>query len=142
MPDFILLHCRKRKFNLRAIFEKHKPECRLLNIKPAVNLPERDSTIKFTNLQKIVPVPFVIYVDLEALLILIQNWTPNNDLSYTLKTHKHESCSYGYKVVCSENDKFSTPFKMFRGKDSIYKFFDALFEEEKVINEHMKKFPP
>ena len=57
-----------------------------------------------------------------------------------LKTHKHEACSYGYKVVCSENDKYSKPFKMFRGEDSIYKFFEALFEEEKEINEYMKKF--
>ena len=29
---------------------------------------------------------------------------------------------------------------MFRGEDSIYKFFEALFEEEKEINEYMKKF--
>ena len=29
---------------------------------------------------------------------------------------------------------------MFRGKDSIYEFFEALFEEEKEINEHIKKF--
>src|SRR5271165_6576199 len=29
---------------------------------------------------------------------------------------------------------------MFRGEDSIYKFFEALFEEEKQINEYMKTF--
>jgi len=28
---------------------------------------------------------------------------------------------------------------MFRGEDSVYKFFEALFEEEKEINEHIKK---
>src|SRR5271169_421224 len=46
----------------------------------------------------------------------------------------------GYKVVCSENDKYSKPYKMFRGVGNIYKFFKALFEEEKEIDKYMKKF--
>jgi len=118
-------------FSSKDILESHKPNCMLVNGKQAVDLPKKDSKIKFTNLQRLVPVPFVIYADLEALLIPVQNCTPNNDKSYTLKTHKHEACSYGYKVVCSENDKFSKPFKKFRGEDNVYKFFEALFEEER-----------
>ena len=127
-------------FSSSEILERHKQDCMLVNGKQAVDLPEINSKIKFSNLKNLVPVPFVIYADLEALLIPIQSRTADNAASYTLKTHKHEACSYGYKVVCCENDKFSKPFKMFRGEDSVYKFFEALFEEEKEIQQHMKKF--
>ena len=57
-----------------------------------------------------------------------------DDESYTIKTHEHKTCSYGYKVVCYENDKYSKPYKMFRGKDAVYDFFEALFEEELEID--------
>src|SRR5271165_1699195 len=127
-------------FSSQEILERHKPNCMLVNGKQAVDLPKEGSKVKFNKLQRLVPVPFVIYADLEALLIPIQNCAPDNSASYTLHTQKHEACSYGYKVVCSANDKYSKPFKMFRGEDSIYKFFEALFEEEKEINEYMKTF--
>ena len=127
-------------FTTTEKLEKHKLDCLTINETQAVELPKKDSIIEFINRQKLVPVPFVIYADLEALLVPIQNCSPNSNASYTLKTHKHEACSYGYKIVCSENDKYSKPFKMFRGKDSIYKFFESLFEEEQEINKYMKKF--
>ena len=127
-------------FSSEEILERHKPNCMLVNGKQAVDLPKEGSKVKFNHLQRLVPVPFVIYADLEALLVPIENCTPNNNASYTVKTHKHEACSYGYKVVCSENDKYSKPFQMFRGEGSVYKFFEALFEEEKEINEYMKRF--
>jgi hypothetical protein len=72
--------------------------------------------LEFKSLQKSLSVSFVIYADFEALL---QKLTENekkkeNDTSkesYTIKTHEHITCSYGYKVVCCENDKYSKPYK-------------------------------
>jgi hypothetical protein len=58
----------------------------------------------------------------------------------TIKTHEHEACSYGYKVVCHENDKYTKPLKTFRGEDAVYKFFEALFEEELEIHRYMEEF--
>ena len=65
----------------------------LLSGMKAVNIPKRDSTIKFTSLPKIVPVPFVIYDDLEHYLFQYKT-TPNHGTSYTLKTHKHPDTYY------------------------------------------------
>jgi len=114
--------------------------CITINGVQAVELPKVGSELHFNSLQKTLSKPFVIYADIEALLIPIKNEKQNLNNSYTIHTQKHEACSIGFKVVCSENGKFSKPFKMFRGKDAIPKFFESLFEEEKEIIEHMKTF--
>ena len=58
----------------------------------------------------------------------------------TEKLQKHIACSYGYKVVCCYDDRMSKPFKMYRGLDSVNKFFTDMFEEEKEILEKLKEF--
>ena len=63
----------------------------------------------------------------------------NSTESYTIKTHEHK-CSYAYKFVCFENDKYSKPVNTYRGKDAVYKFFEDMFEEEKQIDEYMREF--
>jgi Recombination endonuclease VII len=114
----------------------------IINGVQAIELPKEGTKVEFKSLNKTIPVPFVIYADLEALLIELHNKNEkkNDKKSYTLKTHEHKTCSYGYKVVCHENDKYSKPFKMYRGKDAIYKFFEDLFEEEKQIDQYMREF--
>ena len=111
-----------------------------INGEQAVELPEPKTILSFSSIQNSVPCPFVIYADIEALLLALGYEEQDPDKSYTVKKHKHDACSIGYKVVCSENDKLSKPFRMFRGKDAITKFFEALCEEEEEIIEHMKKF--
>ena len=88
-------------------------------------------------MKKTIPVPFVIYADLEAILPKVA--VVKEEIN-TVKTHEHMACSYGYKVVCLENERYSKPFKMFRGEDAVFKFFESIFQEELEINEHMKKF--
>ena len=57
---------------------------------------------------------------------------------YTNKCQNHIACSYGYKLVCVD-DKFSKPFKIYFGKDAVYKFINIMIEESKYSNEVMKK---
>ena len=58
----------------------------------------------------------------------------------TEKLQKHVACSYGYKVVCCYDKSMSKPFKMYRGLNSVNKFFSDIFEEEKEILEKLKQF--
>ena len=58
----------------------------------------------------------------------------------TEKLQKHVACSYGYRVVCCYDDKLSKPSKMYRGVDSVDKFFSDIFEKEKEILEKLKEF--
>ena len=96
---------------------------------------------KFKSFRETVKIPFVIYADLESLLhklTVTQKLEVNQE--QTEKLQKHVARSYGYKVVCCYNDSLSKPFKMYRGIDSVHKFFTDIFEEEKEILEKLKSF--
>ena len=72
--------------------------------------------MKFKSLQKTHPIPFVIYADLEAILqLLTGNKKKEGNESYTIKTHEYITNSYGYKVVCQEDDKYRKPYKSYLG---------------------------
>ena len=99
--------------------------------------------MKFNNFQKQLPVPFVIYADFEAITQKIDSCQPNDEKSYTEKYQKHIDCGYSYKVVCCYDDKFSRPIQLYRGKNAVYKFLEAMLEEvdycEKTKNEHFNQ---
>ena len=51
----------------------------------------------------------MIYVDFVCILVSEDNGKENPEKSYTNKYQKHVACSYGYKLVCL-NDNFSEFF--------------------------------
>ena len=58
----------------------------------------------------------------------------------TENLQKHIACSYGYKVVCCYDESMSKPFKMYRGLNSLNKFFTDICEEEEEILDKLKQF--
>ena len=46
---------------------------------------------------------------------------------------------YGYKIVCQYDDKYSKPFKGYRGPDAVYKLIENLLKEQKVIKKIIKQ---
>ena len=118
-------------FTTEEILQKHIPECTIINKSQAVELPKKGFILKSKSIQQTMKVPFVIYADFEALLESLEDKN---------KTHKHIACSYGYKVVCCYNNKFSKPFKMYRGVASLNELFKAIFNEEMEINKQLLKF--
>ena len=93
-------------------------------------------------------IPFVIYADLESLLEkLTDTRSSHSKTSFhstekdkTKKLQKHTARSYGYKFVCCYDESLSKPFKMYRGLNSINKFFCDIFEEETEILDKLKQF--
>ena len=75
------------------------------------------------------PVPYVIYADFEAITEKIEGCFPNNTKSCTDKYQKYTACSYGYKVVCCYNDKYTKPVEIYRGEDPIKKFMQEMLKE-------------
>ena len=55
-------------FSSKKRLEKHKALCMTLNGAQAVDYPEEGSTQEFKSLQQTLPVPFVMYANLEAML--------------------------------------------------------------------------
>ena len=45
----------------------------------------------------------------------------------TEKLTNHQVCSYGYKLVCTIDDIFSKPVKLYRGENAVYKFIEDIF---------------
>ena len=62
---------------------------------------------------------------------------------YTEKYQKHTACSFGYKVVCHYDKKYSGDLVIYRGQDCIHKFMKSMFKEvqncQKIIRENFNK---
>ena len=103
----------------------------IINGEQAIRTPEEGSTVQFQNYYKQMPAPFVIYADFEAITEKVSGCQPDGVKSYTDKYQKHTGCSYGYKVVCCYDDKYSKPVKIYRGEKSVsYFILDMLSEVE------------
>ena len=125
-------------FNSEERLQKHMIDCIVLNGCQAIEMPAEGEITKFKSFRETIKIPFVIYADLEALLeklTVLENSEDNTE-----KLQKHVACSYGYKVVCCYDERLSKPFKMYRGLDSVSKFFSDIFEEEQEILDKLRKF--
>ena len=52
----------------------------------------------------------------------------------------HIDCGYSYKVVCCYDDKYTKPVQVIREPNTVNKFIEAIFEEEKYCKETMKTY--
>ena len=137
---FFCKHC-IQYFASESILQKHKEDCMLLTKGQAIEMPAEGEITKFKSFRETVKIPFVIYADLEALLHKLTVFQKEDtELDQTEELQKHVACSYGYKVVCCFDDRLSKPFKMYRGVDSVNKFFSDIFEEEKEILGKLEEF--
>ena len=139
-------------FTSESKLEKHMKDCMVLTKCQAIEMPREGTVTKFKSFRETVKIPFVIYADMESILekltvvkeqtsdVQDSDMSSSQEQESTEKLQKHVACSYGYKVVCCYDESMSKPFKMFRGLDSVNKFFTDIFEEEKEILEKLKQF--
>ena len=57
----------------------------------------------------------------------------------TVAYQEHKACGYGYKTVFQYDDKYSKPYKGYRGPDAVYKLIENLLKEQKEIKEIIKQ---
>ena len=145
------MHCLQCFYSNESL-AKHKDKCIVINGVQAIELPEkyidkngveRTPCIYFQNYHKSLPVPFAIYADFESIVEKISSCQPSNEKSYTEKYQKHTACSFGYKVVCHYDKKYSRDIVIYRGENPIGKFMKCMFEEvkncQKIIRENFNK---
>ena len=99
--------------------------------------------LEYNHREKSLKTLFVIYVDLEYLLLKQQSCDNNSNESYTERKAIHESCGYLLGLVCSfdlEEDKHS----FYRGKDCIRGRFCNELKElgAKIISYEQKEMTP
>ena len=129
-----------QNFSTEQILLKHKENCMVVNEKQAIRMPKKgENLVRFKNHQRQMPASFVMYADFEAITEKIHGCEPNKNKSY----QKHTSCSYGYKVVCRYNDKYTKPVKIYRGEEQVKMFMGEILKEvqycEKIIKTKFKK---
>ena len=118
-------------FSTDKLLAKHKSNCMIISGEQAIRMPKEGSMVQFQNYHKQMPVPFVFYADFEAITEKVYGCQPDGAKSYTDKYQKHTGCSYGYKVVCCYDEKYSKPVKIYRGENFIsYFMLDMLSEVE------------
>ena len=156
------LHGFKRKTH-----EKERKDCKLLNrhqkycktLKPQRTvLPSDDEKIlKFTNIQKQLNVPYVMYVDFESVLVdtteegegevstFIKEDVKVEDEPKAKKQKKetiyqrHEVVSYAFKIVSSVDPNWNEPIELYRGVDAVDKFITSAQEKAKrIFDEYIK----
>ena len=73
----------------------------------------------------------------------ISSCQPSDGKSYTQQYQKHTACSFGYKVVCHYDQKYSGDVVIYRGEDCMQKFMKCMFDEvkkcQKIIRENFNK---
>ena len=131
------MHC-LQCFSKEEILLKHKEVCIEINGEQSIKMPEVGSKIEFTNFNKQMKAPFVIYADFEAITEPIHGCNQSNQQSFTEAYQKHTDCGYGYKVVCCYDDKYSKPIKYYRGEKAVYKFMEAMLDEVKYCRQTIK----
>ena len=146
IKKFSCKHCIQH-FPSQERLEKRLLNCIVLKECQAIDMPPEGEVIIFKAFRETVKIPFVIYADLESILDKLTFDMQDSDISAseeqekTEKLQKHIACSYGYKVVCCYDDRLSKPFKMYRGLDSVEKFFTDIFEEEKENPRNVERIP-
>ena len=118
----------------------HLPLCRIHGAQK-VELPSKgqNDIVKYKDYLKQIRLPFVIYCDFETFNRKIDTCENNPSKSHTTKKKLLEICSFGYKVVCSDNPKYSKPVKIYRGKNASSKFIECLLEEQEEIKTKLKQ---
>ena len=111
--------------------ERHANLC---GLHKAVNItmPEKHTELKFTNWHKTMPVPIVIYADIEAITRKIHTSQPNPDNSYSLQKELQEPCAVGFVV---KQQHSTDSYYSFEGKNCIQELFTWMRCNAKKIYE-------
>ncbi|XP_065654868.1 uncharacterized protein LOC136081480 [Hydra vulgaris] len=121
---------------------KHIPYCETHD-SVRIELPSPKSTMQFTNHNKSMRVPFVVYADFESFIKPIDTCEPNPNDSYTKQYQKHIPSSFCYYIKCFDESFCQGKLVTFTASsetDNVAKkFVDSLQEDIKKIY-HMIKF--
>ena len=94
---------------------------------------------RFTNTQKQLPEPFVVYADFESILkpengeLDVTQGVDTGTESSTTVFQEHIPCSFAYEIVSSVDPDFSGPLAMYRGEDAAEMFVRKLQQEAKQL---------
>ena len=123
-------------FSEERILIKHIKGCLRINSKKRIKTVGKGSKAKFTNHERQLSRPFIIYAKFEAVLKEAQKAPQEINAPHTNKDHI--PCSYAFKVLCID-DRFREPVVIYRRQDAVYRFIDAMLGEKMYYREVIDK---
>ena len=81
-------------------------------------MPKKGKYVKFKNYERKIKSPFIVYAEFENILVPGSNEKQTPEEPYMNKYQKYIACSYGYKLVCVD-DNLSKSFKTYLGEDAV-----------------------
>ena len=109
-----------------------------------VELPKEGTFMKFTNIERSMRVPFVIYADFESYIIPINTCDPDEEQSFTKQYQKHIPSSFCNYIKCFDDTvykgKLVTYTAMSETDDVAGKFVESIEKDVKRIYNKILKF--
>ena len=117
----------------------HIDDCSKFGIQKVVLPDNENKWVKFNSIQKMMPVPFVIYADFESFLCKVEG--PENANSSLHAYERHIPSGFAYLIVSSDPNRVYEPV-VYRGPDVIEKFLKRLKTESDEITSILGKVIP
>ena len=140
------LHFCKSEETLRS----HLDICSRFNAQKTI-FPEKDDKkgrdkIRFTKIEKQLPLPFYFVADFECILEKISTCSPDPTKSHTTPTHNHTPCGAAYKISCTDK-RFHRQPEFFGPDDKSTKsiaerFLDSIQRDARDIREMLSHVVP
>jgi len=135
-------YCRRclNGFQRKESLDKHKNYCDNHEaVRP--ELPKPGTTLSFTNYNRSMRVPFVVYADFESFIKPIDTCQPDPSKSYTKPYQKHTPSSFCYYIKCFDDEIYSQEpisFTVQDESDDAAQIFVDMLEQD--IRRIYKKF--
>lgn len=110
------------EFHSNNSFAIHKDNCK----KKVTIMPEEHSVIKFKSIEKMIPVGYTFYLDMESILKPIPGCLPDNRTSSTTNIQEHVPCSFGWYLKGFYTDEMDE-LKIYTGIKKIIKHYSKRF---------------
>ena len=116
------------------VLEMHMESCIHVQLS---NFP-KDTSCKFTNIQKQLQAPFVVYADFESILKPLSNIDTMQDVEEEeepsiVPYEEHIACSFSYKIVSSVISDVNKHIIWYRGEDAADEFARVLQREAEEL---------
>ena len=98
-----------------------------------IEMPKKETILKFKNYHRREKVPFIISADFESFIKPMQSCEPNPESSYTKQYQKHEPSSFCYYIKCFDDEVYEPKLVNYTGEDAAQKFVEMLEEDIKII---------
>ena len=126
-------------FYKKSSLLNHVDDCSKFGIQKVVLPDDEHKWVKFNSIQKMMPVPFIIYADFESFLCKVEG--PENMSSSLHAYERHIPSGFAYLIVSSDANCTCEPV-VYRGPDVIEEFLKRLKTESDSITTTLSTVVP